>query len=71
MKSRLNLIAIVATLFASGIAIAHHSPDHSSDSIVLLAPPEGLGYLWWVLGPFLLLVCIGVVRAVRRYRGRE
>ena len=64
------VLLLVGTLI-SGIAIAHHSPDHNSDSIVLLAPPEGLGYLWWVLGPFLLLVCIGVVRAVRRYRGRE
>ena len=38
MKSRLNLIAIVAMLFASGIAIAHHSrANFELDRIVTIA----------------------------------
>jgi len=54
----------------AGVAGAHHSPDHVTDAVAPAPPPDDLGYLVWIFGPLLLLMVVGVVRALRRRRGQ-
>jgi len=66
----MKLLLLWAGTAVPGVALAHHSPDHVVVVGALLAPPAGFGHLGWVLGPFVLLAIVGVVRAVRRRRGK-
>jgi hypothetical protein len=54
----------------AAVAGAHHSPDHVTDAVAPAPPPDDLGYLVWIFGPLLLLMVVGVVRALRRRRGQ-
>ncbi|RLA32873.1 MAG: hypothetical protein DRR03_08210 [Gammaproteobacteria bacterium] len=61
-------LSFPVSILVSGVTFAHHSPDHVTEAVASAAPPEGLGHLWWVIGPFVLLAIVGVVRALRRHR---
>lgn len=65
MMGRLLLLLMVVP----ALALAHHSPDHVTGITTLPVPPEGSRPAWWVLGPFVLLAIVGLVRLLRRSRG--
>ena len=65
----INKVPLLIMILMVQQSHAHHDPDHVVIEIdPSLVPPESNTYLWFVFGPLLILVLIGVIRAIKRYR---
>jgi len=68
----INKALLFIMMFMVELSHAHHNPDHVVIKIdPNLAPPESNAYLWFIFGPMVILVGIGAIRAIKRYRRDE
>ncbi|MCW8964980.1 MAG: hypothetical protein OQL16_14375 [Gammaproteobacteria bacterium] len=65
----ISRVLLFIMMFMVQLSHAHHNPDHVVIEIdPSLVPPESNTYLWFIFGPLAILVVIGAIRAIKRYR---
>ena len=54
------------------VSHAHHNQDHVVIEIdPNLSPPDSNSYLWIIFGPLLILLVLGFIKAIQRYRREQ